>query len=373
MRSASGSRTMMRVEAARLPWFSLSPSSSWRASRRPWRRRRRCRPSPAERAAPAAPRAPVRASAARAHVVYAACSAAASRPQYVYVPAGAGPHPCGIDYVHAPRITPCGSAAGSASSATAAACYTNPTPAAPRPTGNFVTNGLALEVDVGARVARRYIPYLGAGARPRRAPGTASMGTDAKAGTSFFGSACGSWRVTSTTFLRLRPVVRLPQDPGLQRRQHLERLGLRVPAPRASAPTSACRPLHALADADALGRQPERSRAEAVTYAPDQGDGLPGTPFAGEHGQIPSDRSRTTPSSSGCGAHFDLFGEFARADGAALSPAARRPGGRSARTRSSTGRERGEGARAVAHAVLLVLARARPSSGPCRSTTKSGS
>lgn len=55
-------------------------------------------------------------------------------------------------------------------------------------TSAFVTNGLALEADVGARIARRYIPYLalelglvGPGSRFQ------GGGTSAQAGTSFLG------------------------------------------------------------------------------------------------------------------------------------------------------------------------------------------
>jgi hypothetical protein len=52
--------------------------------------------------------------------------------------------------------------------------------------GSYVTNGLALEADVGARISHRYIPYL-ALELGLVGPGSQFSGTSASAGTSFLG------------------------------------------------------------------------------------------------------------------------------------------------------------------------------------------
>ena len=56
----------------------------------------------------------------------------------------------------------------------------------PETTGNFVRNGLSLEVDVGARLGKRYIPYI-ALELAGMAAGHRFEGADAKASTSFLG------------------------------------------------------------------------------------------------------------------------------------------------------------------------------------------
>lgn len=53
-------------------------------------------------------------------------------------------------------------------------------------TSAYVGNGLALEADVGARISRRYIPYL-ALELGLVGPGSAFQGANASAGTSFLG------------------------------------------------------------------------------------------------------------------------------------------------------------------------------------------
>src|SRR5579864_1069844 len=52
--------------------------------------------------------------------------------------------------------------------------------------GNFISNGLALQLDVGARIARRYIPYVGLELGGVKA-GHRFDGTGATAGTQFIG------------------------------------------------------------------------------------------------------------------------------------------------------------------------------------------
>ncbi|HEX3344547.1 MAG TPA: hypothetical protein VHS09_08225, partial [Polyangiaceae bacterium] len=105
--------------------------------------------------------------------------------QYVYVaPPPPGVPMSSVDYVHAPRY---GLWAGARLGLLAygGGLYVNPDTYT-ETTGNFVSNGLALELDVGARLERRYIPYLavelglvGAGHRFEQ--------TSATAGTSFVG------------------------------------------------------------------------------------------------------------------------------------------------------------------------------------------
>jgi hypothetical protein len=175
-------------------------------------------------------------------------------------------------------------------------------------TGNFVTNGAALEVDVGARIERRYIPYvvlelgfLGAGHR--------FEGTPASAGTSFVGAGVRllagdvdnvsfaselsfgfrklqvsrsdkgeTWSGTGFEFLRL----------GLGAEIRLSTRLTLTPMLTVSGGTLT----------DTSGQ---------ITYAPNQGDGLTGTPLS--PGQIPNTRQATYEAFTvGCGAHFDLIG-----------------------------------------------------------------
>jgi hypothetical protein len=178
-------------------------------------------------------------------------------------------------------------------------------------TGNFVTNGAALEVDVGARIERRYIPYLalelgfvGAGHRFDQTP--------ASAGTSFVGVGVRllagdvdnvsfaselsfgfrklqvsrsdtneTWSATGFEFLRL----------GLGAEIRLSTRFTLTPMVTVSGGTFT----------DTTGH---------IAFAPHQGDGLSGTPDYVNHGQIGSDSQKTYEAFVvGCGAHFDLIGK----------------------------------------------------------------
>lgn len=177
------------------------------------------------------------------------------------------------------------------------------------PTSDFVTNGLALEGDVGARISRRYIPYLGlelglVGAGKR------FNGTSAQAGTGFLGvgfrflagdadsvsfasdlsfgfrklevsSQGSSWSATSFEFLRL---------------------GLGADIRFTSYFTIS--PMVTLSGGTFTGT------SGSVNFAPNQADKQQGTPSYVNNGQIPtSEQTNYYTIILGCGAHFDLFGK----------------------------------------------------------------
>jgi hypothetical protein len=229
--------------------------------------------------------------------------------QYVYVtppPPGAQGVP-GVDYVHAPRF---GLWLGARLGVLAygGGLYQDPN-GYYETTGNFVTNGVALEVDVGARIEKRYIPYgvlelglVGAGHRFEQ--------TSTTAGTSFVGiglrllagnvdnvsfaselsfgfrklqvsNATGTWSAMGFEFLRL----------GLGAEIRLANHFTLSPMLTISGGTLT----------DTSG---------SIGFGPNQGDGLTGTPDYVNHGQIPTNLQ--TPYAAfvvGCGAHFDLFGK----------------------------------------------------------------
>jgi hypothetical protein len=211
-----------------------------------------------------------------------------------------------VDYVHAPRYSLwVGGRLGLLGYWGGA--YVDPNGYA-ETTGNLVSNGLAAEVDVGARVARRYIPYLavelgvvGAGHR--------FTGISTTAGTSFVGvglrllagdvnnvsfasdlsfgfrklqvsNDTGTWSATAFEFLRL----------GLGADIRLTNHFTLSPMLTISGGTFT----------DASG---------SIGFGPNQGDGLTGTPDYVNHGQISSGyQTNYATFVLGCGAHFDLFG-----------------------------------------------------------------
>ena len=120
--------------------------------------------------------------------------------------------------------------------------YSNPNAGTTRRRANFVTNGLAARGRRrrAHRAALHPVPRGRAGPRRRRAP--LRRRRRRRAGTSFVGIGlrllAGD---VNNVSLRERPVVRLPQAPGVERRRDVERDGVRVPARSASAPTSGSR------------------------------------------------------------------------------------------------------------------------------------
>ena len=187
-----------------------------------------------------------------------------------------------------------------------------PTPT-PRRRGTSSPTAWRSRSTSGARISRRYIPYLAAGAG-LVGPGTASRGRQATAGTSLLRHRLPLPR------RRRRTRVSFASDLsfGFRKFQVSNSDGstwtataLRVPAPRP-------RRRHP------LQRRTSRSRrcitfsggtltdttSGAVGFGPNQGDGQTGTPSYVNGGQIPGAPRRTTPSIViGCGAHFDLFGK----------------------------------------------------------------
>lgn len=175
-------------------------------------------------------------------------------------------------------------------------------------TSSFVSNGLALEADVGARISRRYIPYL-ALELGLVGPGSRFQGTSATAGTSFLGigfrflagdvsfvsfatdlsfgfrkfevtNGNQTWTASSFEFLRL----------GLGADIRFTNYFTISPMVMLSGGTLS----------DTSG---------SVGFAGNQSDGATGTPDYVNHGQVPSNYQTNYFSITiGCGAHFDLFG-----------------------------------------------------------------
>jgi hypothetical protein len=173
-------------------------------------------------------------------------------------------------------------------------------------TGNFVTNGLALEGNIGFRLARRYIPYF-ALELGLVGPGHRFQGTQTSAGTSFLGigfrflagdvdsvsfasdisfgfrrfgvsNSSGSWSATGFEFLRL----------GLGAEVRVSTHFTVSPMLTVSGGTLT----------DTSG---------SISFAPNQGDGMTGTPDYVNHGQVaPGAQTTYVSLVIGCGAHFDL-------------------------------------------------------------------
>jgi hypothetical protein len=176
-------------------------------------------------------------------------------------------------------------------------------------TGNFVRTGLGLELDVGARIAKRYIPYLALELGLVSPGHRFDSDSSAKAGTAFWGigfryvggdvdsvgfatelsfgvrrfalsNASGSWSATGFEFFRLG-------------------FGAEIRVNRRFAVS----PMITLSTATLVNTSGQ------VLFAPNQGDGQSGTPFQAS-GTIPG------PSQSsyyavvlGCAGHVDLFGQ----------------------------------------------------------------
>ena len=177
----------------------LSPRPHpWRASRSALGAgARRCRPlPPAERPPPPPPRRPPR-HPLRLPPVYEPARRRRRGTQYVYV-ASRPARPACIDYVARPALLALARRRARASWPTAGGCSTTPTQAQ-ETTGNFVPNGLGVEVDVGARIERRYIPYLGRRAGPRRRGAPLRGNRRPGRYLASWASAFGCSRETSTT------------------------------------------------------------------------------------------------------------------------------------------------------------------------------
>ena len=181
--------------------------------------------------------------------------------------------------------------------------YTNATTGTEERVSSFVTNGLAPEVDLGARISRRYIPYL-ALELGFVGPGSRFQGTQATAGTSFVGVGfrflmgdTSSVSFASDLSLGFRK-FQVTNAGSTWTASAFEFLRLGLGADIRFTDYFTISPMITLSGgtvADTSG---------SVAFAPNQSDGAVGTP----PGQIPNWAQTSYVSIViGCGAHFDLL------------------------------------------------------------------
>lgn len=176
-------------------------------------------------------------------------------------------------------------------------------------TGNFITNGLAVEVDVGARIMWHFIPYLGA-ELGLVGPGHRFDGTSAHAGTSFLGfgvrmlaGAVDVVSFVSDVSFGVRQ-IEVSNDGSTWSGSDFEILRLGLGADIRLTSQFTLSPLLTIS-----GGKLTDSKG-SVMFAPNQGDGLTGTPSYVNNGQIQSNYQTSYEAVViGCGAHFDLFGK----------------------------------------------------------------
>jgi hypothetical protein len=174
-------------------------------------------------------------------------------------------------------------------------------------TSSFVTNGLAVEADVGARISRRYIPYL-ALELGLVGPGSRFQGASATAGTSFVGIGFRflAGDVSSVSFasdlsfgFRKFEVTNANQTWTASSFEFL-RLGLGADIRFTSYFT--------ISPMVTLSGGTLSDTSGSVPFAGNQSDQAPGTPDYVNHGQIPGQYQTNYFSITiGCGAHFDLL------------------------------------------------------------------
>lgn len=175
-------------------------------------------------------------------------------------------------------------------------------------TGNFVKPGLAIEADVGARLGRRYIPYvavelgfMGAGHR--------FTGTSTSASSSFFGVGVRyqAGDVNTVSFASDISVgvrqFRLSNAGGTWTASAFElfRLGFGVDVRLSTRMTVT--PMATITG----GMLSDTSGT--VSFAPNQPDGLTQPSFTGSGGIPPAFQSSYLVFVVGCGLHFDLLGK----------------------------------------------------------------
>jgi hypothetical protein len=173
--------------------------------------------------------------------------------------------------------------------------------------GNFVRPGLAVELNVGARIERRYIPYL-VGEVGLLGAGHRFDGTSAAAGTSFAGigfrflagDVNGISLISDLSFGIRKFQVSLNNQTWSAMGLELFRVGVGADLRMSN--------LFTLSPLLTLSGGSLSSTSGGVAYAPNQGDGVTGTPaFPG--GSIPGNYQSTYYAVAiGCAAHFDLFG-----------------------------------------------------------------
>jgi hypothetical protein len=175
-------------------------------------------------------------------------------------------------------------------------------------TGNFIQPGPAIELDVGARLARHYIPYfmfeLGLGAAGRRFDGT-----DTHVSTTFYGIGLRyvAGDIDTVAFVSelsfgLRS-FRASNDTESWSLTGFEPFRLGLGAEIRLTRRFTISPLVTIADGvltDTSGN---------IAFGPHQGDGLTGPPFVG-NGNVPDLATANYYAIVfGCGAHFDLIGD----------------------------------------------------------------
>ncbi len=172
--------------------------------------------------------------------------------------------------------------------------------------GNYVQPGLALELDAGVRLGRRFIPYVAyeaglAGAGHRFAQ------TQTSAGTSFAGIGLRllSGDVDHTSFLSDVSLgfrrFQVSNASGTWSATGFEFLRFSVGAEiRLST-------LFTLSPALTVSGGSVSDTSGNIAFAPNQGDGLAGPPFHDGH-SIAGAQTSYYSFVLGCGAHFDLLG-----------------------------------------------------------------
>jgi len=184
-------------------------------------------------------------------------------------------------------------------------------------TGNFIRPGLGLELDVGARLAKRYVPYLGlelgvAGAGHR------FDGTTTSASTAFFGVGfrylagdVDTVAFASDLSIGVRK-FQVANASGTWTASGLEIFRLGLGAEIRVNSSFAVSPMITLSGGTLT------DTSGAISYGPDQGDGQtgPGT-ILPAGGYLSLAQNRSVPSGAqtsyyaiviGCGGHVDLFG-----------------------------------------------------------------
>ena len=176
----------------------------------------------------------------------------------------------------------------------------------PETSGNFLGNGLAAEIDVGARLGKRYTPYVflehGFVGKGHRFAGTGATASSDLYGVGFRYTAGD---VDSAGFLSELSVgvrtVTVSNGSETYKMSGLEifRLGLGAEI-RIST-------LFVISPMAQLSGGTMTDTSGSVTYAPNQGDGLTHPTY--QNGQNINAQRGYLILGLGCGAHFDFFGK----------------------------------------------------------------
>ncbi len=229
--------------------------------------------------------------------------------QYGYVPPPPGPAMYEAEPVRAPRYSLwLGGRLGLL--LYGGGVYFNPNTGNDEQTSAFVTNGLALEADVGARISKRYIPYLalelglvGPGSRFQ------GSGTSASAGTSFLGLGFRflAGNVNYVSFASDLSFgfrkFQVTNGGSTWTASAFEFLRLGLGADIRFTDYFTISPMVTLSGGTLT------STSGGVSFAQNQADAQMGTPSQVSNGQIPSNwQTNYYAIVLGCGAHFDLLG-----------------------------------------------------------------